>query len=198
MRRWLLLISLLAAACGGTANPEGEATTTSLVPEVTILEPAPTTTSASSFEVPAEVDVAYVQRVLKAIYHLDGEATRRAYAAKAIDLEVVARLEALFSGKALAGARKVLAENAVEGFIEFADPPADAFVRAVDLIQVTDRCMVVRADLDFRPLFKKRVPPEPQAVIQLRRFEVLPFNPTGWGVVVAGDPDPGQSLKVCK
>jgi len=49
-----------------------------LAPEVTILVPAPTTTSASSFEVPAEVDVPYVQRVLKTIYHLDGEATRRA------------------------------------------------------------------------------------------------------------------------
>ncbi len=57
--------------------------------------------------------------------------------------------------------------------------------------------MVVRADLDDRPQFKKQVPPEPRAVIQLRRFEVLPFNPTGWGVVVAGDPDPGQDLKAC-
>ena len=151
MRRWLLLITFLAAACGGTASPEVVATTTSLVPEVTILEPAPTTTSASSFEVPAEVDVPYVQRVLKTISHLDGEATRRAYAAKAIDLEVVDRLEAIFSGAALAGAKKVLAENAVEGFVRFADPPADAFVRAVDLIQVTARCMVVRADLDYRP-----------------------------------------------
>ena len=197
MRRWLLLISLLAAACGGTANPEGEATTTSLVPEVTILEPAPTTTSASSFEVPAEVDVAYVQRVLKTIYHLDGEATRRAYAAKAIDLEVVGRLEALFGGTRLAKAKEVLAENAVEGFVRFADPPGDAFIRAVDLIQVTARCLVVRADLDYRPQFKGELSPEPQAVVQLRRFEILPFNPTGWGVVVAGDPDPGQNLKVC-
>ena len=196
MRRWLPLILCLAAACGRAAGPERATTTTSL-PEVSIVEPTTTTTSASSFEVPAEVDRAYVQRVLETIYHLDGEATRRAYASKSIDLEVVARLRAIFAGSRLAKAKEVLAENAVEGFVRFADPPADAFVRVVELIQVTARCMVVRADLDYRPQFKGELSPEPQAVIQLRRFDVLPFNPTGWGVVVAGDHEPGQNLKVC-
>ena len=110
---------------------------------------------------------------------------------------MVARLEAIFGRAALAEAKQVLAEHAVQQFVKFADPPGDAFVRAVDLIQVTDRCMVVRADLDYRPQFKGTLSAEPQAVIQLRRFEILPFNPTGWGVVVAGDPEPGQDLKAC-
>jgi len=174
-----------------TVEPRIEATTTAA--------PAPTTvtTSVSSFEVPAVIDLAYVQRVLKTLYRLDGDASRRAYAMKAVDLEVVKRLEAIFGGQTLAEAKRVLAENALERFVLFADPPGDAIVRAVDIIQATPSCMVVRADLEYGPLFKEPRPLQPQAIIQLRRADVLPFNPTGWGVVFAGTPTPGQNLEIC-
>jgi len=206
MLRWLLLIVLVTTGCGarsGRATTTATTTTSTVPPRIevtTTAAPAPTTvaTSASSFAVPAVIDLAYVQRVLKTIYRLDGDASRRAYAMKAVDLEVVERLEAIFGGPRLTEAKRVLAENAVERFILFADPPGDAIVRAVEIIQATPTCMVIRADLEYGPLFKEPRPPQPQAIIQLRRADVLPFNPTGWGVVVAGDPAPGQDLKVCE
>ncbi len=196
MRRWLLLL-LLATGCR-SASSGGGATTTSLLPApttTTLLQP--TTTAAPSFEVPAVIDLPYVQRVLETIYHLDGEAVRHVYAKKVPDAELNERLEAIFGDPALAEAKRVLGENAAEGFVVFANPPGDAKVRAIEIIQATTKCMVIRADLDYGPQFKESRPPQPQAVIQLGRAEVLPLNPTGWGVVFAGQPEPGQNLRVC-
>ncbi len=139
-----------------------------------------------------------MQRVLETIYHLDGEATRHVYAKKFPDAELNERLEAIFGDPALTEAKRVLGENAADGFVRFANPPGDAKIRAVEIIQATPTCMIIRADLDYGPQFKEPRPPQPQATIQLGRADVLPFNPTGWGVLVAGVPNAGQNLKVCR
>lgn len=195
--RLLALSLVLLAGCqtSGDDPPVPEVTpppaaTTSTVEQTT-------TTSATSFEVPAVIDLAYVQRVLTELYRLEGEAVRHAYATKAPDAELEQRLTALLGGDALEEARAVLSEHAGEGFVRFADPPGDPVVRAVAIIQATPTCMVIRADLDFRPFFKARVDRRPQATLELRRFEVLPHNATGWGVLVAGIPAPGLNLEVC-
>lgn len=190
-RRLLLLVVVLfgckpSSTGGGTTRL---ATTTTL--EVT------TTTSASSFAVPAVIDLSYVQRVLEAIYHLDGEAARHAYAVKSADNELKERLDAIYGGPALADATQVYERNAAEGFSQFANPPGDAKVSAVTIIQATPTCIVARADLDHGPFFRKPGKPAPQSVIQLGPADILPLNPTGWGVVVAGDPNRDQKLEVC-
>ena len=197
MRRWLALL-LLVTGCRNASG--GGAATTTPVPEPTVTTtlPQPTTTSPSSFAVPAVIDLAYVQRVLETIYHLDGEAARHVYAKKLPDAELNERLEAIFGGPALASAKQVLGEHAAEGFVRFANPPGDAKVRAKEVIQVTATCMVIRADLEFGPQFKEEIPPQQQSIIQLRRADVLPLNPTGWGVVFAGQPDAAQDVRVCR
>lgn len=147
---------------------------------------------------PAVIDLPYVQRVLEAIYHLDGEATRHVYATKAPDAESDERLEAIFGGPRLVSAKRVLQEDAANGFSTYADPPGDANVRAKEIIQATPTCMVVRADLDYGPQFREYRPPEPPAVIQLVTADILPYDPTGWGIVGAGAPvDPGANLRAC-
>ena len=195
MRRWLAVL-LLITGCRDASG--GGGTTTSVVPAstaiTTLVQP---TTTVPSFEVPAVIDLPYVQRVLETIYHLDGEATRHVYAKKVPDAELNERLEAIFGDPRLGEAKRVLGENAAEGFVVFANPPADARVRALEIIQATPTCMVIRAELDYGPQFKEARPPDPPAIIQLHRADVLPLNPTGWGIVVAGTPDPGQNLKVC-
>ena len=199
MWRWplILLVAGCSASSSGGAPP---ATTTTLLPPLeTTTSVAPTSsTVAAAFAVPAVIDLPYVQRVLETIYHLDGEATRLAYAKRAVDAEADERLEAIFGGEALAEARKVLRSNADSGFRRFANPPGDATVRAVQTIQATPTCMVIRADLDFGPQYSEFRPTDPPAVIQLKRADVLRFNPTGWGIVVAGEPDHGQNLEVCR
>lgn len=199
-RMWRLPFILLLAGCtassGGGALP---ATTTTLLPPLeTTTSVAPTSsTVAAAFAVPAVIDLPYVQRVLEAIYHLEGEATRHAYDMRGPDAESDERLVAILGNPSLANTKKILRDNAADGFRVFADPPGDPRVRAVEIIQATSTCMVIRADLDFGPQFKEHRPPQPRSVIQLERAEVLPYNPTGWGVVVAGAPNPGQDLRVC-
>jgi len=196
--RWLFILPL--AGCSASSGGGVPTTTTTLLPplETTTTVLAPTSsTVAAAFAIPAVVDLPYVQRVLETIYHLEGEATRHAYAMRGPDAESDERLVAILGNPSLANTKKILRDNAADGFRVFADPPGDARVRAVEIIQAASTCMVIRADLDFGPQFKEYRPPQPQSVIQLERAEVLPYNPTGWGVVVAGAPNPGQDLRVC-
>lgn len=199
LRVLLLLPIVVLAGCRSTAGGGG-ATTTGPPPTAatTVTGVAPTsTTLVTGFEVPAVIDLPYVQRVLKTIYHLDGEATRHIYAKKVPDAELYERLDAIFADPRLATAKRVLGENAADDFRRFAQPPGDAEVRAVDIIQATKTCIVVWADLDYGPQYRESQSPEPQAVIHLEHAEVARFNPTGWGITVAGAPSPGQNLKVC-
>jgi len=194
------VILLLLAGCSGSSGGAAPTTTTTLLPplETTTTVVAPTSsTVAAAFAVPAVIDLPYVQRVLETIYHLEGEAIRHAYAKKAPDAESDERLVAIFGGQTLAGARKVLRSNADDGFRRLASPPGDAKVQAVEIIQATSTCMVIRAGLDHGPQYSEFRPARPPAVIQVKRADVLPYNPTGWGIVVAGEPDPDQNLKVC-
>ncbi len=165
---------------------------------IPVIEPTTTTITTDPFAVPAVVDLPYVQRVLETIYRLSDEATRYAYATKVPDAELSERLDAIFGGPALEEAKRVLSENAAEGYVRLANPPGDAEVRAVDILQATSTCMVVRANLDFGSYYKDPPPAPPQGVVQLSKADVLPFNPTGWGVLVAGDPQPGTNTRVCR
>ena len=196
--RWpfVLLLAGCTASSGGGALP---ATTTTLLPplETTTTVPPTSSTVAAAFAVPAVIDLPYVQRVLETLYHLDGEATRQAYVKGALDDETDERLEALFANPRLASAKRNLRDSAQDGFRVLANPPGDAKVLAAGIVQATATCMVVRADLDYGPQYKEFRAPQPQAVIQMERAPVLPYNPTGWGIIVAGAPNPGEDLKVC-
>ncbi|HEV8115449.1 MAG TPA: hypothetical protein VGP53_04360, partial [Acidimicrobiales bacterium] len=87
--RWPVIL-LLLAGCSGSSGGAAPTTTTTLLPplETTTTAVAPTSsTVAAAFAVPAVIDLPYVQRVLETLYHLDGEATRHAYANKGPDAE---------------------------------------------------------------------------------------------------------------
>jgi len=204
VRRPVLVLVLLVAGCTDTSSGGGgTATTTGPVPAIaTTVAELPATTLAPGvappFQMPAVVDVAYVQRLLDAIYRLDGEATRRAFVTGAPDAEVDERLVAIFGDPALAEAKRVLTDQAADGFVRLANPPGDATVRVVEVLQATPACIVVRADLDRGPVFREPRPATARVVIRLARADVLAFNPTGWGVVSAGVPEPGQDVNLCR
>jgi len=192
----VVVLAVLVAGCRGASDPKAAPAVVTSAAPTTVVETTTTTTTANPWA--AVVDLPYVQRVLKAIYSLEGEAVRYAYTHKIRDGEVDARLRAIFGGPALEEARRVLDNNIAEGLVQFADPPGNADVEAVEIVQATPTCMVIRADLDFSPFFKRPRPRPPPAFIQLSPGDILPINPTGWGVVVAGDPDPSTNVKVCR
>jgi len=198
-----VLLLLLAGCTDSSSGGGGTATTTGPVPAIaTTVAEVPASTVAPGvappFQMPAVVDVAYVQRLLDALYHLDGEATRRAFVSRAPDAEVDERLEAIFGDPALAEAKRELADQAADGFVRLANPPGDATVRVVEVLQAAPVCILVRADLDRGPVFRAPRPAPARVVIRLGRADVLALNPTGWGVVTAGVPEPGQDVNVCR
>ena len=197
--RWplILLLAGCTASSGGGALP---ATTTTLLPPLeTTTSVAPTSsTVAAAFAVPAVIDLPYVQRVLEELYHLNGEAIRHAYANKAPDAESDERLEAIFGGPRLVSAKKVLRDLAENGYRVFANPPGDAKIRAKEIVQAVQTCLIIRADLDLGPQYSDPRPPQPQAIIQIEGSDVLPYNPTGWRIVGAGTPiNAGEDLRTC-
>jgi len=206
VRRPLLVLLLLVAGCTNTSSGGGgtaATTTTGSVPAIaTTVAQVPATTLAPGvappFQMPAVVDVAYVQRLLDAVYRLDGEATRRAFVTGAPDAEVDERLLAIFGDPALAEARQVLADQAADGFARLANPPGDATVRVLEVLEASRACIVVRADLDRGPVFREPRPAPARLVIRMARADALAFNPTGWGVVSAGVPEPDQDVNLCR
>lgn len=196
MRRWLPLLALLALSACRDSGSGPPVTTTTLLPETTVTQPATTTTLG--FDIPAVIDLPYVQRVLETIYHLDGEAARYIYAKKLPDAHFNERLEAIFGDPRLSEAKQVYGENAAQAFVRFANPPGDPSVRAIEIIDTSDRCMIIRVDLDYGPQYKDPPPRRPTSVVQLSRADVLPLNPTGWGIIAAGTPQPDQDLRKCR
>lgn len=192
----MVLAAGLVGCTGGGSTPPPAAT----VPPITV-EASTTTVATTSttlgFAIPTTIDVPYVQRVLDEIYRLEGEAARHIYANKVPDAEFNARVEAIFGEPALGEAKSLYGRGAARGFDTFADPPGDPKVKVRDVVEATTTCILVRADLDFSPLFKSAVAAQPGDVIILSPGDILPFNPTGWGIVEAGVPASGRELTAC-
>lgn len=194
----VLLLSLVLGACvRGTAEPPPSATVPPLTLSTTATTVVATTTTTLGFEVPAVIDVPYVQRVVDEIYRLEGEAARYIYAKRLPDAEFNERLEAIFGEPELEESKSLYGQGAASGFVTFRSPPGDPRARVRAIVEATASCILVRADLDFRPLFTGTDRTQPGAVVQLSSADVLPLNPTGWGVVLAGVPLPDQEIKAC-
>jgi hypothetical protein len=188
---------LVACSRGSGEEPPtpetSEAATTFTSP--TTLVPATSTTLG--FERPATIDVPYVQRVVDEIYRLEGEAARYIYAKKVPDAEFNARLEAIFGEPELEEAKSLYGRIAASGFETFANPPGNPSVKVVSILDTTSTCILARADLDFRPLFIGSDRTDIGGILELSPADVLPHNPTSWGVVAAGKPVAGQDLSSC-
>lgn len=193
-----MAMGIVLAACSGRAAEQPTGTSTSIEPPSTTTAPttvAPTTSTSLGFERPAIIDVPYVQRVVDEIYRLEGEAARHLYANKVPDAEFNDRLEAILGEPALKDAKSVFGRASADGLRIFADPPGDPVVKIRSIVEFTQTCILARADLDFRPLFKDAERRQPDGLVQLNPGDVLPLNPTGWGVVGAGVLAPGQEGK---
>jgi len=196
----LALALVLVACTGGTKSPPPPPTSIATQPTPVETAPttsAPTTTTSLGFERPIVIDVPYVQRVLDEIYRLDGEAARYIYAKGVPDAEFNARLGAVFGGPALEESKSVYGQAAAQRFTTFANPPGNPKMVVQKVIEATSDCILVTASLDFRPLYKASDLTEPAGVVILRTADILPLNPTGWGVVEAGKPTQGRALTAC-
>jgi hypothetical protein len=180
MRRMSVIVacvlSLVAGACGGsgrahTADPP--------------LKKASTTTTSTtiSYAVPATIDVAYVDKVMKALDHVYGDAIRHLAQTKSMDVDFVKTLSAIYTPSESTAQQEgwSIQQQQPEGFDALRADGGDPITTASRLVRADPTCVVVAVDRNFGPAYKD--PPQ----ITPNRYVVLtpatgstPPNPTPW------------------
>lgn len=119
MRRPVLAVIalLVLAACRDGKADEPRTT----VPTA----PSTTTTTAVSYEVPATIDIPYIEKVMAALDRVDGEAARRAAAQRQLDEEFLNYYAAIYTSEYFDLVKQAWYEIAGRGFEDLVADPGD-------------------------------------------------------------------------
>lgn len=170
----VVLVSLAACSNGKASEPRITVPTA----------PATTTTTAVSYAVPATIDAPYIEKVMAALDHLDGEAARRAASQRKLDEEFLKYLVAIYNTKAFDLARQGWYELAGNDFKTLAPEPGDPRTIVERILSAGSDCVLFAADRSFAALFVDPDPPTPQRYIALTRLpadrDPGARNPTPW------------------
>ena len=167
-------------------------------------EPATTTTSVVPIDqVPAVIDVAYVQRVVDALDHVMGDAVRALVAAKAPDREFYERLRAVYLDPEFERVQTELGRAAAEGLTTIRPNPEDPVANIERVISSSPACIFLAAYRSFEPVFTRRPSAsETRGFLGLKRRDDSRdpnhLNPTAWMVVLDGvRPDGSEPRSPC-
>jgi hypothetical protein len=140
----VVLVSVLAAACSGSGD-------TSRGASPTVREEAPTTTApvVPVDQVPAVIDVAYVQRVIDALDHVMGDAVRELVAARVPNRAFYERLRAVYLDPEFQRVQTDFGADAAAGLKDLREKPGDPITRVERLITATQECIWVADTRDF-------------------------------------------------
>ncbi len=167
-------------------------------------EPATTTTSVVPVDqVPAVIDVAYVQRVIDALDHVMGDAVRALVAAKAPDRAFYERLRAVYLDPEFERVQAELGRAAAEELTTIRLNPGDPIARVERMISASPNCIFVAAFRSLEPLFT-RTPAESETrgFLGLKRRDdsrdPKKLNPTAWTIALDGvRPDGSEPRSPC-
>lgn len=187
-----LMVLLLAACWGGGAGkkPVGPTVPTEAPPTSTTAPPDVST-------VPAVIDEAYLNEVLKALNKVDGDATRMIVANQELVPAAAERLRAVYAGEELNDQLRLWNEQVSAGLEEFRSPPGDRKTRITRILTAGPTCTFVMAEHDFSAV-AKQPPPPGKSFIGLRpkdpREDAGGYNQTPWSIafeaVSVGGADP--------
>ena len=177
----MVLVSVLATGCVG----DGDDTSRSPSPTVRT-EPATTTAPVVPVDqVPAVIDIAYVQRVIDALDHVMGDAVRELVAARVPNRGFYERLRAVYLDPEFQGVESDLGYFAAKGLVDIRTTPSDPVTRIERLITGSDECIFAAVNRDLSGAFVD--PPsddETHAFLGFGRknLELDPTgrNPTAW------------------
>lgn len=186
--RCVLLVLVLAAllgACFGRGGDGDHGTGPTVPPGGTS---STTSTTAVSYDVPAVIDLAYVQRVVSAFDHALGDAIRVLVRDRAMSDEFLQYLVGLYTEPEFETQQRAWSESVASGFIErTASPPGDPKTTVFRLERSDPKCIIVRADRDYAATLKRG---ETQPVTAQDDYLVLvakgtnrdplAINPTPW------------------
>jgi len=153
---------------------------------------APTETTATAapdpFAVPEVIDEAYVNRVLAALYRVDGDALRRVVASGMVDAESRKILRAVYNDPQFELEFDGLTKTFAKGLERYKTPPGDRRTTVTKLRTAQPDCIFVETEVDFSEVVKS--PPawvdDVFRVLALERTqqETDPqnLNPTPWSI----------------
>ena len=166
---------------------------TTRAPTATVRKEAATTTTSvvPVDQVPAVIDVAYVQRVIDALDHVMGDAVRALVAAKAPDRAFYERLRAVYLDPEFERVQSSFGRSAANDLAGFRDAPGDPVTRVGRVITAANDCIFAEVDRDLGPTHKESPSPEVRHSylgLGTRRTEHDPaaLNPTAWMIGLDG------------
>lgn len=179
----LVVVALVSCRNGGADEPR---TTVPTAPT----SAATTATTAVSYDVPATIDVPYIEKVMTALDHVEGEAVRRVKGQGSLDEDFVRTLAAIYHSEAADLTQQGWLEVAGGDFQALASPPGDPKTTVQRIISASPSCMFVAAERDFSAMFGTPDPPGSQRYIALVPVpgERNPggLNPTPWAMSFDG------------
>ncbi|HUF33604.1 MAG TPA: hypothetical protein VMN58_10405 [Acidimicrobiales bacterium] len=165
------------SACGGDAAPDSA--------PVTTLPIAPTTTSTTVGvdEIPDEITVEYVQRVMDALDESWGEMFRQYKADEGPTVDNHAWLAELYAEPAYGQMEDLLGEIAGDEFDGIREEPSDPVTEVLQVVSATPECIFVSDQRDYGGIFSSGYEVSP-GYLQLvpAPTQVSIRNPTAWRV----------------
>jgi hypothetical protein len=181
---WFLAVALLlVAACGG--DDDGEVVTPVTSPVTTPPVVAETTTTTVGVdEIPDEITVEYVQRVMDALDESWGEMFRQYKADGGPTVDNHAWLAELYAEPAYGQMEQFLGGLAGGEFDDVRDDPDRPVTEVEQLLGASSNCLFVFGQRDFDPLFESPTEEGKDGLLQLIRKESTASerNPTAWTI----------------
>lgn len=152
--------------------------------------PAAVTTTNPS-DVPVEIDVPYLNRILASLDAATGEVVRLVVATKALPREGYERLQALYATDELFDlSLGSLSREISRGVPGYRDPPGDASTVVVDLITGRPTCAFARVSRDYSAVSTVAPPSPAELWVAITPTDPardqLRLNPVGWAYLYEG------------
>ncbi|MDQ1515521.1 MAG: hypothetical protein QOE80_1351 [Actinomycetota bacterium] len=158
--------------------------------------PSSTTSTTVSYAVPATIDAAYVEKVMKALDHLYGDAVRQLVTDHAMSDRFIKQLLALYSKTPFEGYQVVWRKSLNDGLKSIAPQPGDPLTHIQAVLQASPTCVVVQVDRDLSPTLARRQDESPQRFVALipkdPARDPLIANPTPWTMSFDGYTQTGK------
>ena len=183
--RWLLaclvaLPLLVAASCDDRAGDPGNGAT---VPEEATT--TSTTAPADPYAVPDVIDTAYVDRVLAALYKVDGDAGRIIVREGEIVPDAANTLRAIYGRDALSDQLDQWGESVGDRFRGLRSPPGDIKATVTALRSAKPTCVFAAVLMDFSGTAAVASDPIPTYIALFQKEpaeDPANVNPTPWAI----------------
>jgi|SRR5581483_7560148 len=178
----LVSVGLLLSACGKSATAHQAASTN--LPQPTVPPTAPTTTTpANPYAIPATIDAAYVDRVLKALDHVDGDATRLIVGHRQLVPDAARRLSAIYGADEFTAQTNIWLDMLDKGLADAQANPGDVRTTVNRVLTARSNCVFVHVLRDFSKVAKNGPTASSDYLVLSpldRKRDPNAFNPTPW------------------